>query len=112
MASLRAFHIVQGKPVLAADAIRALVLKSGLVSSFRCTERTPDRATFTAKRGDDPEISLTYTMAEAQAAGLLKPGSGWSKFPADMLVARAGAKLARLVAPEVTFGLYAPEELE
>jgi 5'-3' exonuclease len=112
MASLRAFHIVQGKPVLAADAIRALVLKSGLVKSFRCTERTPQRATFIAKRGDDPEMSLSYSIDEAQAAGLVKPGSGWAKYPADMLVARASAKLARLVAPEVTFGLYAPEEID
>jgi 5'-3' exonuclease len=112
MASLRAFHIVQGKPVLAADAIRALVLKSGLVKSFRCVERTVERATFTAQRGSDPAISLTYTIEEAKEAGLLKPGSGWVKYPADMLVARASAKLARLVAPEVTFGLYAPEEID
>ena len=38
--------------------------------------------------------------------------SGWGKNPADMLVARAGAKLARLVYPDVVHGLYAPEEME
>jgi 5'-3' exonuclease len=112
MASLRAFHIVEGKHQLSADFIRALVLKSGLVEYFRCTERTAERATFTIKRKGDPEMSLTYTIAEAQAAGLVKAKSGWEKNPADMLTARASSKLARLVCPEVVFGLYAPEEFE
>jgi 5'-3' exonuclease len=112
MASLRAFHIVEGKHQMHADLIRALVLRSGLVEYFRCTERTPERATFAAKRKGDPELSLTYTVAEAQAAGLVKAKSGWEKNPADMCVARASSKLARLVAPEIVFGIYAPEEFD
>ena len=112
MASLRAFHIVEGKPTLAADFIRALVLKSGLVNYFRCTERTAERATFEAQRGDDPPIKLSYSVEEAKAAGIVKNGSGWTKSPADMCVARASSKLARLIAPEVVFGLYAPEEFD
>jgi hypothetical protein len=112
MASLRAMHIVEGKPTLAADFIRALVVRSGLVEYFRCSERTPDRATFIIKRKDEPEMSLTYTLEEARAAGLVKPKSGWERNAADMLVARASSKLARLVCPEITFGLYAREEFE
>lgn len=111
-ASLRGFHIIDGKPVLAADLIRALVIRSGQAAYFRCTERTPERATFATKRGDDPELTLTVTMAEAQQAGLVKKGSAWEKNPADMLVARAGSKLARLVYPDVVHGLYAREEME
>ena len=110
MHALRAFHIVDGKPVLAADAIRALVLRSGLARYFRCTERTAARATFVTQRGDEPEIGLTYTIEEATTAGLLKAGSGWVKNPADMLVARAGSKLARLVYPDVVHGIYAGDE--
>lgn len=112
VASLRGFHIVEGKHQMHADLIRALVLKSGLVDYFRCTERTPERATFIAKRKGDPEIALSYTVEEARAAGLVKEKSGWVKNPADMCVARASSKLARLVAPEIVFGLYAPEEFD
>lgn len=113
MASLRAFHVVSGKPVLAADAIRALVLRSGKVKFFRCAERTAEKCTFISQRHeDDQPTSVTYTIEDAKAAGLVKPGSQWTKGPADMLVARASAKLARLVAPEVTFGIYAPEEFD
>lgn len=112
VASLRAFHIVDGKHCLAADAIRALVMKSGQAKFFRCTERTNERATFETQRGDDPVMSVSFSMEDAQRAGVVKKGSGWEKHPADMLVARASSKLARLVYPDVVFGLYSPEEFE
>jgi hypothetical protein len=112
MASLRAMHIIDGRPTFSADLIRALVLKSGKAEYFRCTERTQTQATFLTKRKGDPEVSLTYTVAEATAAGLVKKGSGWEKSPADMCVARASAKLARLVYADVVFNLYASEEFE
>ena len=74
---------------------------------------TPERCTFVSQRiEDDAPTSLTYTIEEARAAGLVQAGSNWTKGPADMLVARASSKLARIVCPEVTFGLYAPEEIE
>lgn len=116
MASLRAIHIVEGKPTLAADFIRSLVLKSGAAHYFRCTERTDTQATFETKRGDDPPQSLTFSVADARRAWSKDQASfdksGWGKNPADMCVARASAKLARLVYPDVTFGLYAPEEFD
>jgi 5'-3' exonuclease len=128
IASLRGFHIVEGRHMLAADLIRGLVLRSGLANYFRCTERTATKATFSTQRKGDPEpISLTYTIEEGRIAFGIVPElpekdraakeaswlkSGWGRNPADMLVARAGAKLARLVYPEVTFGLYSPEEFD
>lgn len=116
MASLRSFHIIDGKPTMAADLIRAIVIKSGAVKFFRCTERTAEKATFQAQRGEDPPISLTYTIEEARKAwskdAKAWDNSAWGKSPSDMLVARAGAKLARLVAPDVVHGIYAPEEFD
>jgi hypothetical protein len=116
MASLRAFHIIEGKPTMAAGTISALILKSGQAKYFRCAKRTAESVTFVTKRGDEPEIDLTYTIAEARQAFVgddTKWGkSGWGRNPADMLVARASSKLARLVYPDVVSGLYAPEEME
>jgi hypothetical protein len=97
---------------MAADALRALVLKSGKAKYFRCTERTAERATFETQRGDDPPFSLSYTVAEAQVAGVVKPNSGWVKHSADMCIARASAKLARLIYPDVCAGLYDPNEFD
>jgi hypothetical protein len=112
LASLRAFHIIEGKPTLSADGIRSLVIKSGCAKFFRCTERTAEKATFETQRGDDPPTSLSYTIAEAQASGRVKPNSGYAKDPADLLVARASAKLARLVYADVVHGMYAHEEID
>src|SRR6187399_1665173 len=111
MHSLRAFDVIDGKPTLKADAIRALILRSGKADYFRIVERSATVCTFATKRKGDPEVTLSYTFEEAQAAGLVKPNSGWVKNAPDMLVARASAKLARLVYPDVIHGLYAPEEL-
>lgn len=116
MAALRAFHIIEGKPTMSAGTIQSLVLKSKHARYFRCTERTPERATFVTKRGDDPEMVLTYTIEEGKAAWQKTADawakSTWGRSPADMLVARASSKLARLVYPDVVAGLYAPEEME
>lgn len=115
-ASLRGFHIIDGKPCLSADLIRALILKSGAAKYFRVTERTAERATYETQRGEDPPITLTFTIAEGRLAfsGDDKKwaASGWGKNPADMCVARASAKLARLVYPDIAHGFYDPSELE
>lgn len=110
MASLRAFHIIEGRPTLSAGIIQAMVIKSEQCEYFRCTERTNERATFETKRRDNPPMALTFTLEDAKMAGVVKQGSGWTKNPADMLVARAATKLARLVYPDICSGLYAPEE--
>ncbi len=114
MASLRAFHMVEGRPTLAADIFRSLVLASKKSEYFTCTERTAERCTWTTHRKGDPApVTLSYTIEEARQAGLYpaKPGSGWSKQTTDMIAKTGSTKLARLVYPDVTFGLYAPSEL-
>ena len=116
MASLRAFHVIEGRPTLSAGTIQSLVLRSGKARYFRCKERTDTKATFETQRGDDPPMALTFTVEDGRRAftgddkAWVK--SGWGKNPADMCVARAATKLARLVYPDVVSGLYAPEEFE
>lgn len=122
VASLRAFHVIEGKHALAADAMRGLVLRAGVAKYFRCVERTAERATFETLRAGEPQpVSLTYTVQDGWQA--FRPelpeaerkkkwdASGWGKHTADMLAARASSKLARLVYADILFGLYAPEEL-
>ncbi len=121
-AALRAFHVIEGRPTLSADLIRALVIKSGKAKYFRCIERTAQRATFTTQRADfdDPPVDLSYTVEEGRLAWpKSRPDweqkfqdSGWGRNPADMCVARASSKLARLVYSDVIHGLYAFEEMD
>ena len=117
MAALRSVHIIEGKHALSADLMVALVLKSGLAEYFQLIESTDTLCTFeTHRKGAPKPTSLTYTIEEAEQAGLLKPTrsgkpSNWMKMQKIMLTHRAKSGLGRLVYPDVLAGLYTPEEL-
>ena len=56
---------------------------------------------------------MAFTSDDAKQAGLLpaKAGSGWAKFPAEMLRARVISKATRMLDPRITQGRYSPEEV-
>jgi 5'-3' exonuclease len=113
MASLRSFHIIEGKASLSAGAMVATVLRSGVAEYFRPVSFGETEATFETLRkgpGNLP-VKLTHTMEMAKAGGFVKEKSGWVKVPIDMLVARAQSRLARMVYPDILAGLYTPDEL-
>ena len=117
MAALRSVHVIEGKHSLSADLMVALVLKSGLAEYFQLVESTDSICTFETKRKGAPKpTTLSYTIEQAQQAGLLQPTrsgkpSNWQKIPKQMLRARAKSELARLEYPDLLAGLYTPEEL-
>lgn len=110
MAAIRGIHIVQGRPVLAADLMVALVRRSGLCQSFRQIGSDDTQATYETHRvGEAEPQSLTYTMTQAEKAGLAKRET-WKAHPAAMLRARCKAALARDVYPDVLVGVYDQDE--
>lgn len=66
------------------------------------------------RRADNGDtLRTSYTIEEAEAAGLVRPGSNWTKHPADMLFARAMSKLSRQLFPDVIRrGTYSEGEIE
>jgi 5'-3' exonuclease len=113
MASLRSFHIIEGRASLSAGAMVATVLRSGLAEYFRPVSFSDTEATFeTLRRGEgNKPVTLTHTIEMAKTGGFVKDKSGWVKNPVDMLVARAQARLARMIYADILAGLYTPEEL-
>ncbi len=111
MQSLRGIYVVNGKPVLSADLLVAIVRRSGLCEWWRTVESTADCCTIeTQRKGEPTPSSRTWTMADAKRAGITgKPI--WAQYPATMLRHRCAADLAREVFADVVFGLYDPEEL-
>ena len=109
--ALRAFHIINGRPAMSADGMVAIALgHPDICEYFITTETTSERCTVETKRKNSPKAqSLTFTMADAKAAGLASPN--WSKYPAAMLRARAKSALARDVYPDLLMGLYDPDEV-
>lgn len=59
------------------------------------------------------KVRVSFTVEDAKQAGLIpaKPGSGWAKFPAEMLRARLISKATRMLDPRITQGRYSPEEV-
>jgi len=109
MTSLREVYIIEGTPSCSAKLMRALIFRAGHALVFR--ESTRERCVLHGTRADGlGEAVVTWTVDDARTAGLLGKDV-WKKYPADMLVARATSRVARLVFPDVTIG-YTPEELQ
>ncbi len=103
-----------GRPALTAAGMRALCLaRPDICKYFTRLEASAITATFETQRQGDPKpVKMTFTIEEAKRAGLMRPDSGWVKFPERMLEARASAALARLVYADLVGGIYTPEEVE
>lgn len=109
--ALAGFHLIEGKPSASADLIRSLAERDPNCEYFRLVSSSPTEATWETKhRSHSTQTSYTYTLEEAAQAGLR--GGNWQKRPRDMLTKTAGSKLARLVYPGATLGLYCPEEMD
>ena len=110
MQSLAKIAVIDGRPSLAAEAQRALILAAG-------HEIWPEEATITRcvmagqRRGSDKIVRVTWTMDDAKRANLAGK-QNWRTYPRQMLQARASAELARALFPDVIGGLMATEELE
>ena len=111
MQSMRMLRVIKGNVTMAADATVALVRRSGDCVEWRLVESTAQRATYTTRRkGDTEPTTLTWTIEQAQRAGLTG-GTGWRSYPEAMLRARCAAALARIVYPDLVAGIYDPDEL-
>lgn len=111
--AFRGIHVINNKPTLSADMMAAVCkARPDVCHFFRVVETTDERATYETHRVGDPEPQrITFTLADAKRAGLTSNPT-WTKFPAQMLRARAASGLARMVYSDLMLGLYTPEEAE
>lgn len=111
MQSLSKIHVIDGRPAMAAELMRAIVLREG--HELWIEESTSTTCTVVGKRKDsDRETRVTWTLDDAQRAGL-KGRKNWQAYPGPMLLARATAGLCRAIFPDVLAGIsYTVEELE
>lgn len=108
--ALRAFSIIKGKPTLTADGMVAAVLSRGVCEWFRPVEISDVAATWEAKRIGCDAVRYTFTMQDAERAGLVS--DMYRRHPRRMLSARAKAYLARDLFPEVLLGLVTEDEAD
>ena len=105
----RDFHIIQGRPALKADAMLARFQQSG--GKVQWSEYTDEKVTGVFTHPNGGELAVTWTIDQARNIGLVKPGSGWQKFPRAMLRSRCISEGIRSVYPGSVTGFYSPEEV-
>lgn len=111
LTAMTGIHIVEGKPVLSAGLIGALVLRSGRYT-YRVVESTDAECRIAWER-DGREIGESaFTLEDAKRAGVAGK-QNWSRYPSDMLFARALTRGARRFCPDVFLGsVYVADELD
>lgn len=112
MQAMRSLHVVDGKPVMAADLMVGLCLgRREVCEYFTLVESTAEKATYKTKRVGTQEVVLTWTWKQAEKAGVTGKDN-WRKYPESMLRARCASALARAVYPDLMAGTYDPDELD
>lgn len=105
----RDFHIIQGRPALKADAMLARFQNAGGKVDWK--DYTDEKVTGVFTHPNGGSLAVTWTIEQANKIGLVKPGSGWQKFPRAMLRSRCISEGIRSVFPGSVTGFYSPEEV-
>ena len=110
MASLAKIHIIEGRPSIAAELMRALVQRAG--HEIWLEEASNTKVTLGGRRrGEENATRITWTADDAKRARL-DTKQNWRSYPRAMLVARATGELCRLLFADVLAGIsYASEEV-
>jgi hypothetical protein len=106
----RDYHIIQGRPALKADAMLARFQNSG--GKVEWQEYTDERVSGVFSHPAGGSITVTWTIDQAKHIGLVKPGSGWHKYPRAMLRSRCISEGIRAVYPGCVVGTYSVEEVQ
>lgn len=106
----RDYHVISGRPALKADAMMARFQAAG--GKVNWEVYTDERVTGTFSHPNGGSLLVTWTIDQARNIGLVKPGSGWQKFPRAMLRSRCISEGIRSVYPGSVTGFYSPEEVQ
>ncbi|GIW05173.1 MAG: hypothetical protein KatS3mg059_1793 [Thermomicrobiales bacterium] len=98
-------QFVGGRLTLTPRGALALAWRSGVLADLKIEELTdPIGVRVTLTRADGKTITKGFTLADAERAGLVKPGSGWEKYPAQMCQWRAIGFALDALMPHVVAG--------
>jgi hypothetical protein len=106
----RDYHIIQGRPALKADAMLARFQAAG--GKVEWKDYTDERVVGIFSHPAGGSITVTWTLDQAKHIGLVKPSSGWHKYPRAMLRSRCISEGIRAVYPGCVVGTYSVEEVQ
>lgn len=109
--SLQNLAVINGRPALWGDAVIALVLASP-VCEYVNEDDDGQTAYCRVKRKGGVEQVRSFSMEDAQRAGLTGKQGPWTQYPKRMRQMRARAFALRDVFPDVLRGMPVAEELQ
>jgi len=109
VAALNVMSVINGRLALEAKALLAIAQKKVGVS-WVVTKESDDECEIIFKRPGFSDCTVSFTIKEAQAAGLMTKNN-WKTYRRDMLFARCASRGIRRIAPDAVLGMYSREEM-
>lgn len=111
MQALGEINCIQGRAVVSAALKVGLCVKDRSCVYFRLVSSDGRQATYETQRKGSEPVKLTWTLQQAQTAGLLQKDN-WKAHPEAMLRARCSSALATAAYPDLVLGLDTKDEVE
>jgi len=112
--SMQNINMIRNCLACSANTMALLVKKSGHYN-YRIKEHHDKSCSIVFYESDGDKWveagESTFTIEDAKRAELVKPDSGWIKYPRAMLFSRAISQGARLYCPDAIGGVYTDEEI-
>ncbi len=114
--ALSSIHIIKGRATMSANLMAGKVKESSKYD-YKVDTLTKEKCVisfFEIVHGKKELLGVNeFTMDDAKSADLVKSDSGWTKYPKNMLFARALSSGVRFYCPDVFNGnsVYTPDEL-
>lgn len=114
-ASFDLIHVIDGKPGLSPRGALAILHASPEIARIDIRQLADDKGGYlghecTLERRNGFTYTAQFTLADAKRAGLIKPNSGWEKYPANMCLWRAVGFAADVAAPDIIGGMKTADQ--
>jgi len=112
MQALSSIYLVEGKSTMSGEQMRALIMERCAGAKIEFKRMDNKGCELIASRPGQKAASFSFIEEDAKAAGLLNKAN-WLKHPTDMFLARATARMARSMFPDIIRGAsYVPDEVD
>jgi hypothetical protein len=108
--AMQNINLIRNRLCSSANTLALLVKRSGKYN-YRIKEHTDSACSITFYEDGKDVGESTFTIEDARRADLIKPDSGWVKYPRAMLFSRAISQGARIYCPDAIGGIYTDEEM-
>jgi hypothetical protein len=109
--SMQNINMIRDRLTTSANTM-AMLVKRGEKYNYRIKEHTDAICSIEFYEDGKPVGVSTFTIEDAKRADLVKPNSGWAKYPRAMLFSRAISQGARIYCPDAIGGVYTEEEMQ